>query len=357
MFADRLTAWYQANKRPLPWREDTDPYHIWVSEIILQQTRVQQGTDYYLRFVRRFPNVAALAEAEEEEVLKYWQGLGYYSRARNLHAGARYLQERYPDGFPTTYEEIRGIKGVGPYTAAAIASFAFQLPYPVVDGNVLRVLSRVFGVEEAVDASEGRKVVETLANSLIPKDDPATFNQAIMDFGALQCVPHQPFCTTCPFTADCYAFRHGLQDTLPFKRHKTAQRDRYFYYWVLPQREGLYMQRRGEKDIWQGLYEFPLTESGRALDEAALMQRQQVLDGPLPEALLPLRLSEPFRHVLSHQVIHAQFVELYLPEGVSVRTGAFFPFSEIRKLPVSRLIEKYLDAWWLRERHHKFFTD
>ncbi len=342
MFASRLIQWYRANRRELPWREESDPYRIWVSEIILQQTRVQQGLDYYTRFIGRFPDIRSLAEAEEQEVLKYWQGLGYYTRARNLHAGARYLWENYGAFFPDTYDEILKIKGVGAYTAAAIASFAFGLPYPVVDGNVLRVLARIFGVEAPVDTAAGRKKVEDLAAGLIPLDQAATFNQAMMDFGALQCVPQHPDCVNCPFSGECYACLHGMQSELPYKQHKTRQRERYFHYWVLRNGEGFFLHRREAKDIWQGLYEFPLTESERPLSESELIEKQNFIDVSFLREQLPLCVSGEYRHVLSHQVLHARFVEVFLPDTIQVADAVRVSLSELSSYPVPRLLEKYL---------------
>lgn len=342
MFARLLSTWYQENKRPLPWREETDAYRIWVSEIILQQTRVQQGLNYYHRFIGRFPDVRTLAEADEQEVLKYWQGLGYYTRARNLHAGARYLCEQYGGHFPDSYEEILKIKGVGPYTAAAIASFAFGLPYPVVDGNVLRIVSRIFGVQAPVDAAEGRKEVENIVKQNIPKDNPAVFNQAMMDFGALQCVPQHPDCSFCPFSGNCFAERHALQDELPYKIHKTKQVDRYFWYWVFRQQGSVYLCCRQQKDIWKGLYEFPLTESSVPLTEKQAIETQTLVDKELLLSQRPLRVSAEYRHVLSHQILHVRFAEVQLPEDVLLPIGQKVAVNALSEYPFSRLMEKYL---------------
>lgn len=341
MFVSRLTAWYQANRRFLPWREETDAYRIWVSEIILQQTRVQQGLDYYTRFIGRFPDIRSLAEAEEQEVLKYWQGLGYYTRARNLHAGARYIWENYKGVFPDKYEEILKIKGVGVYTAAAIASFAFSLPYPVVDGNVLRVVSRIFGVEDPVDTAAGRKTVENIVRKYIPEDNPALFNQAMMDFGALQCVPQHPDCAVCPFAENCYAERHALQAELPYKKHKTKQADRYFWYWVFRQQDSVCLHLRQEKDIWKGLYEFPLTESEQPLTEKQAIEQQHFVDARLLQSQQPLRVSVEYHHVLSHQVLHARFAEIMLPADVQIADTRLVPLHSFADYPVPRLIEKY----------------
>ena len=225
-FGEILIRWYQENKRDLPWRNTKDPYKIWISEIILQQTRVVQGYDYYCRFINRFPDVFALAEADEDEVMKYWQGLGYYSRARNLHEAARSIAGR--GVFPNTYEEVRKLKGVGDYTAAAICSFAYDMPYAVVDGNVYRVLSRWMGIEEPIDTVRGKKLFAALADELLERSVPALYNQAIMDFGSIQCVPSSPSWLFCPLSGSCVALHKGVVDALPRKQHKTKVTKRYF---------------------------------------------------------------------------------------------------------------------------------
>ena len=338
-FSATLLQWYAANRRALPWREESDPYRIWISEIILQQTRVQQGWDYYLRFVQRFPDVRSLAEASEQEVLKCWQGLGYYSRARNLHEGARYICGKWGGFFPDTYDEILKIKGVGEYTAAAIASFAFRLPYPVVDGNVLRVLSRHFGISEPVDETAGRRKIRELAAELLPPEQPDSFNQAVMDFGALQCVPHHPHCADCPFRAGCAAFAGNCQELLPVKQHKVKQRERYFYYWVMRQGDALHLRRRTADDIWKGLYEFPLTESERELTEAELKQAQRRW---LPlEKPLDFKMSSPYRHQLTHQLLHVRFLEVWLPDNFSLSTCEKVHIADFMNYPVPKPLERY----------------
>lgn len=226
IFSEKLIAWYAENKRELPWRDTTDPYIIWISEIILQQTRVAQGYDYFLRFIHRFPNVTALAEAPEDEVMKCWQGLGYYSRARNLHVAAKSMN----GVFPATYEGVRALKGVGDYTAAAICSSAYGMPYAVVDGNVYRVLSRYFGIDTPVDSTEGKKLFAALADEMMDKSQPAVYNQAIMDFGAIQCTPQSPNCLFCPLVDSCSALKEGTITKLPVKQHKTKTTNRYFNY-------------------------------------------------------------------------------------------------------------------------------
>ena len=258
-FSQILEDWYAQNGRyDLPWRQTDDPYLIWISEIILQQTRVAQGYDYYQRFAERFPDVFSLANAEEDEVLKMWQGLGYYSRARNLHCAAKSVAEA--GKFPESYDGVRRLKGIGDYTAAAICSFAYRQPHAVVDGNVYRVLSRIFGIETPIDSTEGKKQFAELAHELLDKKNPHIYNSAIMDFGALQCVPKSPDCTVCPFARRCLALQNNTVVELPIKAKKTAVTNRYFVYVYIEDGKNLLLHRRGAGDIWQGLYEPYLIE-------------------------------------------------------------------------------------------------
>lgn len=263
ILSERLLEWYKENKRELPWRDTTDPYLIWISEIILQQTRVAQGYEYFLRFVRRFPDVASLAAASEDEVMKYWQGLGYYSRARNLHAAAKSMNGK----FPVTYEDVRGLKGVGDYTAAAICAFAYNMPYAVVDGNVYRVLSRYLGIDTPIDSTEGKKVFAVLAQEMLDERRPTDYNQAIMDFGAIQCTPQSPNCMFCPLADRCFALSKGLIAHLPVKQHKTKTVNRYFNYIYVRMGAETLIHKRTENDIWKNLFELPLVEAERDLSE------------------------------------------------------------------------------------------
>jgi len=257
-----LQEWYAVNKRDLPWRHTKDPYLIWVSEIILQQTRVAQGLDYYNRFVGRFPNIRSLAEAEQVEVLKYWQGLGYYSRARNLHETAIDICRRWNGIFPERYDDILALKGIGEYTAAAIASLAWNLPYPVVDGNVYRVLGRLFTIETPIDTGKGKKEYRELATLLMPPEQAGLHNQAMMEFGALQCIPQTPDCETCPLSGSCFGYASGNPQQYPVKQNKTKIRNRYLHYFIILHGTDTFIRRRSEKDIWEGLYEFPLLYFG-----------------------------------------------------------------------------------------------
>lgn len=327
-----LLEWYTKNGRDLPWRDGHDPYRIWVSEIILQQTRVAQGYDYFLRFVRRFPTVEALAEATEDEVMHEWQGLGYYSRARNMHAAARQVVEM--GGFPSSYADIRSLKGVGDYTAAAIASFAYGLPYAVVDGNVYRVLSRYFGIDIPIDSTEGRKLFSSLAQEMLVADKSADYNQAIMDFGALQCTPKSPRCLLCPLADTCQALAEGRVELLPVKQHVTRVRDRFLTYIYVRYKGETLLQKRGCGDIWQGLYQVPVRETPQPMTQA------EVADWLGAYGRLTL-LRTDVVHQLTHQRLHADFYLLEADRRPSC-DGQWVPESQISQYAVPRLIEDFL---------------
>lgn len=289
-FTDILLHWYADNKRSLPWRGERDVYRVWVSEIILQQTRIQQGWDYYLRFIQEFPNVKALAEAPEEQVLRVWQGLGYYSRARNMHAAAQSVMREHGGKFPSTYEQVRQLKGIGDYTAAAICAFAYGLPYPAVDGNVLRIISRVFGIHDNIADNSTRKDITALCQKLIKNADPSDFNQALMDFGSLQCTPKNPDCKHCPMQGECYAFKHQQVDTLPVNIKRIQIKNRYFHYFVCIKDDIIIIEKRENDDIWKGLYQLPMSETknSKKLDFKLLYQT---------------------KHQLTHQTIYAFFYD------------------------------------------------
>ena len=343
--ANLLIDWFSAHRRELPWRETTDPYRIWISEVILQQTRVAQGLDYYLRFIDRFPDVQTLAKASEDEVLRHWQGLGYYSRARNLHAAARQVAERFGGIFPDTYEGIRSLKGVGDYTAAAVASFAFGLPHAAVDGNVYRWLSRLYNIDTPIDSGEGKRMFAALAQSLLPEKHAAAFNQAAMEFGALLCTPQSPDCPACPFSCRCLALAAGTVETLPVKKAKSEVKPRWFNYLVIRCGGDILLGQRTEKDIWQNLYEFPLIETGRAVDFSALQttaEFRRLFDG-VDKTVLRDVTPMP-RHVLSHRVIHAVFYAFSVSGFSPAMTGKYRIVNpeEIGNFPVSRLVERYL---------------
>jgi A/G-specific adenine glycosylase len=343
-FSEILLKWYSNYKRELPWRGEQDPYKIWVSEIILQQTRISQGWNYYLRFVERFPTITDLATATENEILKYWQGLGYYSRARNLFAGAKYINEQHQGRFPCQYEDILKIKGVGEYTAAAIVSIAFNLPYPVVDGNVFRVLTRVFGIHTPIDTSAGKKEITMLANKLIDSKQAGIFNQAIMDFGALQCTPTNPDCKQCCFAIFCTAKQKNLQSILPIKSQKTKIRTRYFYYLHIRNQEKTLIQKREKKDIWRGLYEFPLIESEKELSTDEILT-DIFLKNLLKNYMWTIDSISPlYKHQLSHQLIIAQFITFVITKGnFEVNPPLLYILeTEIDKYPIARLTERHL---------------
>ena len=274
-FTTQIHYWYHQNKRALPWRQTSDPYKIWISEIILQQTKVDQGVKYYYRFLERFPTIKKLAEANEDEVLKIWQGLGYYSRARNLHFTARYINNELNGKFPADFESILQLKGIGPYTAAAIASFAYNLPCPALDGNVYRVLSRYFGIGTPIDSAKGKKEFYRLATELIPASNPGLHNQAMMEFGALQCTP-KPDCSRCPVAETCFVFRNNMVSHLPVIEKKTKQRNRYFDYYLIEKGEFIYLEKRMGNDIWRNLYQFPLVETPDELTEQELIEMKNI---------------------------------------------------------------------------------
>ena len=340
-FSNVLIKWYRQHKRDLPWRNITDPYKIWLSEIILQQTRVDQGMPYYLRFIDHYPTVNDLAKAHEEEVLKLWQGLGYYSRARNLHTTAKYIANELNGVFPNTYEDLLKLKGIGEYTAAAIASFSYQLPYPVIDGNVYRVLSRIFNVVTPIDTGTGKKQFKELAATLIDKSNPGEYNQAIMEFGALYCKPQSPNCEHCVFNIHCMAHAKNKANELPVKSKKLKQKDRYFNYLVFSDQAHTYIKQRNEKDIWKGLFDFPLIETPQKINSIFELNTQHY--ELLLNQHLNIHRSEEKIHLLSHQKIHAVFwwVELKsLP--IPLRKELKIKWKEIHNYAVPKLMENYI---------------
>lgn len=340
-FARLLIEWYHEHKRDLPWRNTNDPYLIWISEIILQQTRVAQGYAYYQRFIERFPNLESLAAAEENEVLKYWQGLGYYSRARNLHQAAISVN----GVFPVKYEDILKLKGVGTYTAAAICSFAYNQPHAVVDGNVYRVLSRFFGINEPIDSGKGKKMFASLAHDLLDKVQPALYNQAIMDFGALQCTPLSPDCTVCPFKNRCFAFNHNMVSSLPIKQNKTKTSERFFYYLLIRDNGNIYLNKRTENDIWKNLYELPLIESNTALAVDDFIRKQEFASIFKEDSVVNVRLLNKTKHVLSHRIIYADFYEL---DAQDIKMDFLSKYTrlnmaDLELYPVSRLMHNFFE--------------
>lgn len=341
----KLTGWYNDNKRDLPWRDISDPYRIWISEIILQQTRVNQGLGYYIRFIGRFPTVSMLAEADEDSVLKYWQGLGYYTRARNLHKAARQVMSEFNGIFPTQYNNILKLSGIGEYTAAAISSFAFNEPYAVVDGNVYRVLSRLFGIQTPIDSNAGKKEFALLAQNLLPASHPGLHNQALMEFGALQCVPSSPDCENCPLQSICVAFKNNSVSLLPLKSQKKKPTNRYFNYLFIRCGENTYLQKRTTKDIWQNLFEFPLIESDRLLTTAELADTGNFKSVFPDNNEVDIRkITHPVKHVLTHRVIFAQFFSIKVPQETELMKHFIrVPLNGIDRYAVSRLMELFLE--------------
>ncbi|MEJ5302518.1 MAG: A/G-specific adenine glycosylase [Bacteroidales bacterium] len=344
-----LLAWYEMAARELPWRKTRDPYCIWISEVILQQTRVKQGYSYYERFIARFPDVGTLATAPEEEVLKLWQGLGYYSRARNLHTGARQIMQHFQGVIPLSYKELIKIKGIGPYTAAAIASIAGNEPVPVLDGNTLRVYSRLFGIQDPVDKASGREQCRLAGEGLMFHREPGNFNQAVMELGALICTPRSPRCQDCPVRMHCLAYARNLQDTLPRKAGSVSLKEININYLVLLTRSKdsywLFMKQR-KQGIWRHLYDFPENLPDTELQWPPLsdcIHHQLFLLG------IPwnFKLFSKMRHVLTHRTIHAQF-NVYIAENEpradipSDWMRARLMDNNLPELPIPRLIEKFL---------------
>ncbi len=347
-FSDKLAKWYKKNQRELPWRKTKDPYKIWLSEIILQQTRVSQGLPYYLKFVEKYPHVKALACAPEEEVLRLWQGLGYYTRARNLHRCAKTIVNDHQAKFPDTFDGLKKLPGIGEYTAAAIASISYKEPVAVVDGNVFRVLSRVFGLDIPINSSEGKRVFSTLANELIPKKTPDEHNQAVMEFGALQCTPRNPECHICSLKPACFAANHGMQHQLPVKVKAKKARNRYFYYIVFRSGNSLLMKKREEKDIWSGLYDFYLIEKKRLISPAKLLlEINSTLK--MNVQVHQLEVSPPYKHVLSHQIIQSKFLIVSLGKSDHLIAGKekFYSLKQIGVLPKPVLISRFLEDYQL----------
>ncbi len=347
LFSRKIVEWYEQHHRNLPWRKTRDPYKIWLSEIILQQTRVAQGLPYYRAFVRKYPKLSLLASAPEQEILRLWQGLGYYSRARNLHTCAKQVHRDFRGKFPVTFIELRKLKGVGDYTASAIASIAFNERVAVVDGNVYRVLARVFGIHADIASIAGKRKFTELANQLLPPHAPGTYNQAVMEFGALHCTPRNPNCEDCPLQRHCVAFQKDLQLILPVKIRKAKVTQRILYYVVIRSGQRWLMRQRTGKDIWSGLYDFPVIEAKTKLKLESIMRELKASGLKVHNHTVPDVIEVP-KHILSHQVIHARFVEVSVPPQWKIpRTlffvGAkFYSASQVSQLPKSVLISRYL---------------
>jgi len=338
-FGKPLLVWHRhSNNRELPWKYEKNAYHIWLSEIVLQQTRAAQGLPYYLAFKSAFPTVFDLANAPLEQVLKMWQGLGYYARARNLHAAAKQILTEFGGIFPEKYAELIKIKGIGDYTASAISSFAFNEPNAVLDGNVIRVLSRYFGIADAFDTAAGRKLFRALAQELLAKHPPAEYNQAIMDFGATICKPRLPLCGECPFVKNCIAYKNDLITALPFKQKKVRIRPRYFYYLIVKNGDKLFMNQRTGKDIWQGLWDLPLVEyekapssKKKALSISLSINQKEIED-----------IDGPYVQLLSHQKIITHFVKIKEGSYTPNQHQVWVTKAQFKKLALPKTISSFL---------------
>ncbi|MFN0187896.1 MAG: A/G-specific adenine glycosylase [Bacteroidia bacterium] len=338
-FSKNLRHWYRKNGRKLPWRSTKEAYNIWLSEIILQQTRVNQGLPYYEKFLENFPSIKHLASASEDQILRLWQGLGYYSRARNLHAAAKQVLRDFEGQFPADFEKLKSLKGIGDYTASAIASFAFDLPHPVVDGNVYRFLSRFFGMDIPIDSSQGKKAFNDLALELMDVQHAAEHNQAMMEIGSLVCKPISPNCDECPFSMACHAYLYNKVSDYPVKGKKLPSKKRYFHYFLVTDGTSTYIKRRNEKDIWQGLFELPLVEVSELSD----------FPPPLPDLAKihqPILSKQPVKrkHILSHQELHACFWKVNIETCSSPKNGYLrVKLTDLSTFGFPQLIVNYFD--------------
>ncbi len=345
LFAKSLTDWNKFdNSRIMPWKGEKDPYKIWLSEIILQQTRVSQGLDYYNRFIEKFPTVHHLAKAPENQIFKLWEGLGYYTRCKNLIISAKFISKELRGKFPDNYNDIIQLKGIGPYTAAAIASFAFDLPYAVVDGNVFRVLSRYFGIATAIDSVEGKLIFTELANSLLDKNQPGVYNQALMDFGAVVCKPQLPQCDTCPLLQGCRAFKTNNVLQLPVKEKSIVKKDRWFFFLIIEFNKKIYIRKREAKDIWENLFEFVAIEKNKDVNVKNKKDVNAILKGT-DIRLTDFRIvdiSDEKKQLLTHQTIRGQFIYIITDTKPEITSYKAVPKPEIKKFPFPKFITSYL---------------
>lgn len=338
--SDKLIAWYKKHKRDLPWRNIRDPYKIWLSEIILQQTQVVQGLNYYIKFTETFPTIIDLANAPEDKVMRLWQGLGYYSRARNLHAAAKAVKINHNGQFPNTYESIKELKGVGDYTAAAVASFAFNLPHAVVDGNVYRVLSRLFNTSTPINSTQGKKEFQLLADELLNHKQPALHNSAIMEFGALWCKPQNPKCEECPLQEYCLAYEKNTINLLPVKDKKIKIKTRYLHYFIFNYKDNVYVQKRTGKDIWQNLYEFYLIETKEVTDPELILKNKNLKK--LVKDINVISITTEKKHILSHQHLYAIFYELKIKKPINFENLRQIKRDKLSSIGFPQLIIKYI---------------
>jgi A/G-specific adenine glycosylase len=344
-FADELVKWYLKNKRELPWRNSTDAYVIWLSEVILQQTRVEQGLPYFYRFIEKYPDVVSFSAADEGDILNLWQGLGYYSRGRNMLKTARYVVEHFDGKFPQDYLQLVGLKGIGDYTAAAISSFAANEARAVVDGNVFRVLARYYGISEPINSTKGIKLFRGIADDLLNKEHPGLHNQAMMEFGAMLCKPKSPECAVCPVRAGCYAFANNMINVLPQKLKKAPVRERFFNYLLVSDGSTILMNKRGEKDIWANMYDLPLIETPTALSSSEVIALPETREffGDNIEIITTFPIK---KHVLTHQHLHTQFIYV-ANKPLKLEPGWFYvDIKELENLPSSKIIFQFLNHFF-----------
>ncbi len=346
-FVTELLKWNKRdNTRAMPWKYEKDPYKIWISEIILQQTRVSQGLEYYKSFIKRFPSVHEIAEAKEDEIFKLWEGLGYYTRCKNIIASAKFISKELGGKFPDTYETILQLKGVGSYTASAIASFAYNLPYAVLDGNVFRVLSRYFGVKLPIDNPEGKKYYSTLANNLLDKKNAGVYNQSIMDFGATVCKP-LPLCEICPLNSKCIAYLNGLTKLLPIKEKSINKTNRWLYYLAVEFNNNFYVKKRTEKDIWQNLYEFVLIKTPKPISLKKLQASEKYKSFFEGNGFTIKNVSQLYKQQLTHQTIHGQFIHILLKSPLNTNAYELYSRDKIKELPFPKFITSYLKDYYV----------
>jgi A/G-specific adenine glycosylase len=334
--------WYDQHQRDLPWRSTNDPYLIWVSEVILQQTRISQGLSYYYRFISRFPDVKSLASAPQDDLLKIWEGLGYYSRALNMHTAAKAIVNNNNGVFPSEYAAILNLKGIGEYTASAIASIAFGLPYAVTDGNVMRLLTRFFGISEPIDTVSGKKIISLKAREILDTDHPAIHNQTVMEFGALYCIPRNPDCANCPLKIYCFAFNNNLVGLLPVRSKKIQRKTRYFYFFVMENDHHILLEKRRGNDIWKNLYQFPLLESTKELTEEEILS-DRVYRGVSNGGSVIRDISRVYKHELTHRRIYACFIRIY-QNSLTWMNSDFIEINkkEIHKFAFPVVIKNYI---------------
>jgi len=340
-----LINWYSYNKRNLPWRETKNPYYIWISEIILQQTRVNQGLSYYYKFIEKFPDIDSLASADIDELLNLWQGLGYYSRARNMHFTAQNIVKNYEKTFPTKYKELIKLKGIGDYTASAIASISFNQPTPVLDGNVFRFIARYFGVSESTQSTKGKQEFKKILFGLIPEENPGVFNQAIMEFGALQCIPKNPDCISCPYHSECFAYKNNLIDELPAKKKKVKQTVRYFNYLFIIYNDFTFIEKRTGTDIWKLLYQFPLIETNDEISLPDLTKRKEWINiFKNIKTEIDTNYIEQ-KHILSHQKLITRFYKVKICTISKPLAHNYLKTNmvELHNYGIPKLLENYLE--------------